>query len=94
MDLIRHQDNGAKGLRIAASVIVIIGWLALAFCVIAAIVNAEEIIFIVPILAGVGSLAVCYLLACVIRGFASLVEAAQLYWNLNTTVSEDDYPEE
>lgn len=82
MDFIKHQDNGAKGLRIAASVLVVLGWIALLIGIIG-MFAAEDIIFIVPLLAGVAGLGVCYLLACVVRGFASLVEAAQLYWDQN-----------
>jgi len=72
-------------MRIAASIIVILGWLSLAIGLILSFVYADEIIFIFPILAGVIGLGVMYLLASLIRGFASLVEAAQLYWNSTAT---------
>lgn len=87
MDLIKHQDTGAKGLRIAATVCVVLGWIALLIGVIGMFV-VVDIIFIVPLLAGTAGLGLMYLAACFLRGFASLVEAAQLYWTLNAPVEE------
>lgn len=91
MDLIKHQSNGAKGLRIAASVCVVLGWVALLFCFISGLV-ADDVIFIIPWLCGIGAWVVMYLTSCAIRGFASLVEAAQLYWDKNAPRNE--YTEE
>lgn len=88
MNLIKHQDTGARGLRIAATVIVVLGWLSLVFCLIAAVVNINY--FFGPLAIGVGSVAFAYLMACVIRGFASIVEAAELYWLKNHPESEDE----
>jgi uncharacterized protein YqhQ len=85
MNVINHQSNGANVMRIAASIIVVLGWLSLAISLILSIVYADEIIFIFPILAGVIGLGVMYLLASLIRGFASLVEAAQQYWDSTAT---------
>lgn len=83
MELINHQSNGAKGLRIAATIIVVLGWVALLIGVILGFAYADEVIYIVPMLCGAAGLGVAYLGACVLRGFASLVEAAQLYLDNN-----------
>lgn len=90
MDFIKHQDNGAKGLRVAASVLVVLGWIALVIGVILGFAYADEVIFIVPMLCGAAGLGVGYLSACLVRGFASLVEAAQLYWDNNAPVEVED----
>lgn len=90
MDIINHQSNGAKGLRIAATVCVVLGWVALLYCVIAAFVAAEHIIFIVPILCGVAALGVMYLTACGVRALASLAEAAQMYFDIHSPHHTED----
>ena len=91
MNILNHQSNGANGLRIAASVCVSLGWLAFLYCFIGGLV-AKDVLFILPWLCGIGALAVMYLSACIIRGFASLVEAAQLYKDNNTP--QNEYVEE
>lgn len=91
MDFINHQSNGAKGLRVAATVCVVLGWIALLIGVILGFAYADEVIFIVPMLAGAAGLGVMYLSACFLRGFASLVEAAQLYWDNNAPAVETEY---
>lgn len=88
MGLINHQSNGAKGLRIAATVCVCLGWVALLFCFVGGIV-AEDVPFIGPFAIGVATLGVMYLSACVIRGFSCVVEAAQLYRDNNTPKNEN-----
>jgi uncharacterized protein YqhQ len=88
--IINHQSNGAKEMRIAASIIVILGWLSLAISLILALVYADEVIFILPIIYGIVSLGVSYLIASVIRGLASLAEVAQLYWNNTVTYDPSD----
>lgn len=93
MDLINHQDTGATGLRIAATVLVILGWFALLISVFMGMIDRDTNFFVM-VVCGLFGLGVFYLLACLVRGFASLVEAAQLYWNLNAPVSEEDYTEE
>ena len=91
MDLIRHQDTGANGLCIAATVCIVLGWIALLIGIIGMFARTDEVIFIVPLLAGAAGLGVMFLLACFLRGFASLVEAAQLYWNNNAPEVENEY---
>ena len=90
MNFINHQSNGVNGLRNAATVCVILGWI---FLILGFIVGAlsESLIFIAPLGIGIVSLGVMYFSACVIRGFASLVEAAQLYWDKNVP---SEYEEE
>lgn len=88
MDIINYQSNGAKGLRTAASVCIILGWIALFVSFIFACANADKIIFIIPILAGAIALGAMYLLAFAIQALASLSEAAQLYYNINAPVEE------
>lgn len=88
MDVINHQSNGAKGLRIAATILVVLGWVALLIGVILGFAYADEIIFIFPMLAGAAGLGLLYLSACLVRGFASLVETAQLYRDNNTPLED------
>jgi hypothetical protein len=83
MDIINHQDNGVKGLRIAASVCTVIGWIVLGLSVIATFVTTREIIFGVPLLFGGASWCIMYLTACVMRATATKTEAAQLYIDKN-----------
>ena len=84
MSFINHQSTGAKGLRIAASVIVVLAWLSLFCCCIMALYSlGTEDSSLMPFFCGILSLGALYLLACVVRGFASIVEAAQLYYSLN-----------
>lgn len=92
-DVIMHQSNGSKGLRIAASVLVVLGWCELIVCCFLALYNLfnnapAEVIFGLLLSGGIGLL-IMYLIACSIRGFASLVEAAQLYWDNNAPVAEN-----
>lgn len=91
MDIINHQSNGAKGLRVAATVCVVLGWIAVLVGFIGGIV-AEDVIFIAPFGLGVIALGVMYLTACVVRALASLAEAAQLYFDNNASrqTEEDD----
>lgn len=89
MDIINHQSNGAKGLRIAATVCVVLGWIALLFGFIGGIV-AEDVIFIAPFGIGIVALGVMYLTACAVRALASLAEAAQLYFDKNALQQTED----
>lgn len=89
MDIIKHEDNGAKALRFAVSVFVVIGWCLFILGVIGAFL-ADDVIFILPLASGVISLGICYLIACVVRGFATIVEAAQLYKDLNTPIDTEE----
>lgn len=91
MDIINHQSNGAKGLRIAATVCVVLGWIALLFGFIGGIV-AEDVVFIAPFGIGIVALGVMYLTACAVRALASLAEAAQLYFDKNA-LQQTEYDE-
>lgn len=90
MNIINHQSNGAKGLRIAASICVILGWIALLIGFIEGCV-ADEVLFIAPFGLGVISLGVMYLTACVLRALASLAEVAQIYYNNNAPDLTEEY---
>lgn len=92
MGIINHQDNGAKGLRIAASVCIVLGWIALGVSVIITFVAAHDIIFGVPFLLGVVAWCLMFLIACAIRAIATVSDAAQLYIEKNAH-SEDQYDE-
>lgn len=92
MDIINHQDNGAKGLRIAASVCIVLGWIALVVSVIVTFVAAHDTIFGIPFLSGVVTWCFMYLIACAIRATATVSDAAQLYIEKNAQ-SEDQYDE-
>lgn len=89
MDIINHQSNGAKGLRIAATICVILGWLSVVVGLIVGLFS-EHLIFIAPFGAGVISLGVMYLTACLLRASASLADAAQIYIDKNVTDSDMD----
>ena len=82
MDLINHESNGAKALRTAATVCVWLGWLSVLVGFFGGLA-AKDVIFIAPFGLGILGLGVLYLAACVIRGFETVVEAAQLYRDLN-----------
>ena len=89
MSFINHQSTGAKGLRIAASVIIVLAWITLFFSFILALAAiGTEVNALLPILGGIVSLGILYLIACAVRGFASIVEAAQLYYGLNALDAE------
>lgn len=88
MNLINHESNGAKGLRIAATVCVILGWIALVIGFIGGCVS-KDVIFIAPFGCGVIGLGAMYLIACSLRAFASLAEAAQVYYNTQVPAEED-----
>lgn len=90
MDIINHQDNGAKGLRIAASVCMVLGWLVLGLSIIATFATIGEIVFGVPLLFGGASWCTMYLAACVMRATATRTEAAQLYIDNNTQEENQD----
>ena len=92
MDFINHYDNGTRGLRIAASVCMVLGWIVLGLSVIATFVTIDEIIFGVPLLFGGASWCTMYLAACAMRATATRTEAAQLYIDKNTE-NEDQYDE-
>lgn len=89
MDIINHQSNGAKGLRIAATVCVVIGWIALIIGFIGGIA-AKDVIFIAPFGAGIVALGVMYLIACAVRALASVAEAAQLFFDINASQNTED----
>lgn len=89
MNIINHQSNGAKGLRIAATVCVVIGWIALFIGFIGGI-TAKGVIFIAPFGLGVVALGVMYLIACAVRALASLAEAAQLFFDNNAPRQTED----
>lgn len=89
MNIINHQSNGAKGLRIAATVCVIIGWIALLIGFIGGIA-AEDVVFIAPFGLGVVALGVMNLIACAVRALASLAEAAQLFFDINALRQPED----
>lgn len=92
MDLINHQSNGANGLRIAATVCIILGWISFVFCFITGCV-ANDVNFFGPFAIGLASLGVMYLTACATRALASLAEAAQLYYDNNYSQPEEDADE-
>ncbi len=83
MDFTNHYDNGTRGLRIAASVCMVLGWIVLALSVIATFVAIGEIVFGVLFLGGASYWCIMYLAACVMRALATRTEAAQLYINKN-----------
>ena len=78
MDIINHQSNGAQALRVAATVCVIIGWIAFIVGFIGGCVS-KDLIFFAPFLAGCAGLGVMYLVACCVRALATITEAAQIY---------------
>lgn len=86
MDYLNHQSNGAKGLRVAASVCIVLGWLSVVVGFIIGVAN-EELIFVFPFGIGVFACLAMYLLACSVRALASLAEAAQLYYNQHAPVT-------
>lgn len=88
---LHHQSNGAKGLRIFASAIILLGWLTVALCTLAFIYLMLRATYsyypyigyvqaFTALIYGIVSLAGAYLTACAIRALASLAEAAQLYF--------------
>ena len=89
MDAINHYDNGAKGLRIAASVCMVLGWLVLGLSVIATFAVGRDIVFGVPLLFGIGSWCTMFLTACVVRAVATIAEAAQEYIDKNEQENEE-----
>ena len=88
-NLINHQSNGAKGLRIAASILIVIGWIAFAYCFIRGCVS-EYIDFFMSLLYGAGTLGAMYIQACVLRALASVAEVAQIYYNNNAFAQTDE----
>lgn len=90
MDLINHQSNGINGLRIAATSCVVIGWVALVVGTIGGLVS-DDVIFIAPFGIGVITLAVMYLIACIIRGFATIVESNQANLDRIAEAEEAEY---
>ena len=92
MDFINHYDNGVRGLRIAASVCMVLGWIILGLSVIATFATIGEIVFGVLLLGGATSWCTMYLAACAMRATATRTEAAQLYIDKNTE-NEDQYDE-
>lgn len=82
MDIIKHDSNGAKGIRIAASVCVVIGWIALFVAILVGIAGQEFPLWLCAG-AGVLVLVIMYLQACFLRGFATIVEAAQQSRDIN-----------
>ena len=92
MNAINHNDNGTKGLRIAASVCMVLGWIVLGLSVIATFVAIGEIVFGVLFLGGASYWCIMYLTACAIRAVATRTEAAQIYIN-NNTQEEKQYDE-
>lgn len=91
MDFIDYYDNGTKGLRIAASVCIVLGYIALCLCIIATFVT-KDVIFGVPLLFGITAWCIMYFIACVLRTVATRTEAAQLYINKNAE-DGDQYDE-
>lgn len=89
MDIINHYDNGAKGLRIAATICVVVGWIALVGCIIVPLIETE-LAFIPVVLMGAGILAISYLLACSLRASATITEASQLYIDKNVEEINED----
>jgi len=92
MDILNHYDNGSKGLRIAASVCIALGWIALFISVIATFVAIGEVFFGAPLLIGIAAWCLMYFITCEIRAFATVSEAAQLYIEKNAQ-NEDQYDE-
>lgn len=88
MDVINHYDNGARGLRIATSVCIVLGWISLGLSIIATFATIGEIIFGVLLLGGIVSWCIMYLVACAIRAMATRTEAAQLYIEKNVQCEE------
>jgi hypothetical protein len=88
MDFINHYDNGTRGLRIAASVCMVLGWIILGLSVIATFAAAHEIAFGILFLGGVGIWCTMYLTACAIRAVATITEAAQGYIDKNKQEDE------
>lgn len=86
MSIINHQSNGARGLRIAATTIICLGWVsfvALIFVALGSIAKGYFLLYAFYALLSIGS---SYLTACLLRAIASLAEAAQLYYNINIYV--------
>lgn len=81
MDLIKHQSNGANGLRIAATTIIILGWLSFVVLILIALGTLSDPYFLVLLIYALLSLGGSYLTACLLRALASLAEAAQLYYD-------------
>lgn len=92
MDFINHYDNGTRGLRIAASVCIVLGWIALVVSVIITFVAAHDIIFGVSFLLGIVTWCFMYLIACAIRATATISDAAEFYIERNAK-SEEQYDE-
>lgn len=92
MDFIDHYDNGTKGLRIASSVCMVLGWIVLGLSVIATFAAIGKIIFGILFLGGAAFWCIMYLTACVMRAMATRTEAAQLYINKNAE-DGDQYDE-
>lgn len=88
MDIIKHQSNGVKGLRIAATICVVLGWIAFIAGFVVGLLS-EYYIFIAPFLAGCVYLGVMYLTACGIRASATIAEAAQRY--IDSTSIQEEY---
>lgn len=84
MELINHYDNGVNGLRIAATVCVVLGCIAFIIGLLEGMFD-KAFIFIAPFLAGCVSLGIMYLTACFIRVVATIGEAAQAYLDKNET---------
>lgn len=89
MDMFNHQSNGAKGLRIGATVLIVIGILAFIVWVIVGC-TVRDFNFFIALLYGAGSLFVMYIQACALRALASLAEVAQIYYNNNALEQGED----
>lgn len=90
MELFNFQSNGAYGLRIGALILIILGWIGLIIGVVLCLIDFRE--GFVMLIYGILNWVIMYIASCFCQGIASLVEAAQLYWNINAT--EDNYSEE
>lgn len=79
MNFINHQSTGAAGLRIAATIFIILGWLSLIVNFFVGVSDDKE--FWLFLICGIASVGVGYLTACILRALASVAEAAQVYFN-------------
>lgn len=88
MDFLDLEGNGAKGLRIGAVAVVILGWISLIITLILGLTlrHANLLAFL---LYGALSLGSMYLLSCALKALATLAEVAQLYYNKHAEASEE-----
>ena len=92
MNAVNHQSEVAKVLCTVASYCKFFGWVALVIGIFCS--GLKGVLFIVPIVYGLAVLGLMYLNACIIRGFAIIVEAAHIYCDKNASPEEETHSEE